>query len=301
MRYYYLDASVGNIHGFEALFMRAQSFAASALERLTDHPLDPDFARVFEHIFKTPVTDLEPMRRSADFRPTNGQGFDQEPRPVLAHVCRELYSFANDWSRTLNRTRADVCIHFDGSVRYVRHPGYPRGLFDPVNHMFASRSIEEMEWLWHNTLAFVSYCHPLDPNFNPLWEHPQRNVIDFTHVAVSIQATWEKLTGASLGGLQVGAVATSSLEIILIHEMMHCEVYGLQDFWSDSGPSGGTGGWDVIMSVTKEQSYVCAESIAMLCLAAALADLQPMHLPRGYGYTIRRDGRIVTYRKRILM
>lgn len=295
IRYYYLDASVGNPHGFEALFMRAQSFAASALERLTDHPLDPDFARVFEHIFKTPVTDVEPMRRSAKFRPTNGQGGDYEMRPVLAHICRELYSFANDWSRTLNRTQAEVRIHFDGADRCVQYLG---GIFDPVNYMFNSESMEDAASTWRDAHAYVLNNRPEHPTLNPWWEHSQRNVIDFTHAAVSVQATWEKWARASLGGRCVDVVTTGLLETILIHEMMHCEAYGLQDFRCGSG---GTGGWDVIMSVTKQESYVCAESIAMLCLAAALADLQPTHLPSGYGYTIRRDGRIVTYRKKILM
>lgn len=274
--------------------MRAQSFAASALERLTNHPLDPEFARFFELIFKTSVTDVEPMRRSATFRPINGQGHDYELRPVLAHVCRELYSFANDWIRTRNRTLAEVRIHFDGADRCVQFPG---GAFDPVNYVVDFGSMEDIASTWHDAYAYVLRKRPEHPKLNPWWEHSQRNVIDFAPLAVSTQATWENRAGASLSGRSVEVVAAGLLEAILIHEMMHCEAYGLQDCYY----CGGTGGWDVIMSATKEQSYVCAESIAMLCLAAALADLQPIHLPSGYGYTIRHDGRIVAYRKRIPM
>lgn len=295
-RYYYLDASIGDLEDFEALFKRAQSFAARALHRLTDHPLDPEFARVFEHIFKTPVMDVEPMMRSASFSPTDGQGRDHELRPVLAHVCRELYSFASDWGRTFHRTQADVRIHFDGAVRYVQHSGYPGELFDPVNHMFALRSIEEMEWLWHNAYAITSCRRSLDPSFNPRREHSQRSVIDFAEVMQYDQSTWGKWTRLDLFGLSVDFVAIDLLETILIHEMMHCDAYGLQDFCSDSGR---TGGWDMIMGVTKQQSYVCAESIAMLCLAAALADLHPNDLPSGYRYTISRDGIIDGYRRNI--
>lgn len=288
-RYYYLDASIGNLEDFEALFKRAQSFAARALERLTDPPLDTEFARVFEYIFKTPVTDVEPMTRSINFKPTDGQGRDHKLRPVLAHVCRELYSFANDWARTWDRRQAEVRIHFNEAHRYVQHQGE---LFDPVNHLFAFRNMEYMEWLWYNANAFVSYRRPLDPSFNPRWEHPRRNVIDFTEVAQYDQSTWGKWTRVHLFGISVDFVAADLLETILIHEMMHCAAYSLQDFCNANG---GTGGWGVIMGATKQQSYICAESIAMLCLAAALADLHPMDLPSGYRYTISRDGIIDGY------
>ncbi|KAG6359009.1 hypothetical protein INS49_012529 [Diaporthe citri] len=74
--------------------------------------------------------------------------------------------------------------------------------------------------------------------------------------------------------------------------MMHCKAYRLIDFYGDNEA---TSGWRLLAGLTKEQSYICAESIAMLCLAAGLADLSPIDLPWGYKYTISDYGEIIGY------
>ena len=84
----------------------------------------------------------------------------------------------------------------------------------------------------------------------------------------------ETCAGASLNGLHLDAIANDLLEITVIHEMMHGGAYGLLDFYGEDGRTSG-------LRLAKE-SYICAESIAILRLAAALADLEPVDLPSGW-------------------
>ena len=260
--YYYLDASI-NEH-FQEIFESAQALAARALQRL-NNPLDSGFANIFERIFKTPVTDTEQMKRSPEFQRSAQDVWNEKLglHTVLNHVRRDLHSFAFCWSRTQNRARAEVRIHADGLGRYVQHG--PKAFFDPVNYMFRFRSRANIERDWSEPYATVMFERPEDPRLNPEGQHPRRNVIDFTESAREIptQISWETVVGDSLiGGHML-------LQTTLIHEMMHCDAYRLLDFpdaW------GATCGWTMVSGLTKEQSYLCAESIALLCLVAARPD-----------------------------
>ncbi|KAI7779101.1 hypothetical protein LA080_001355 [Diaporthe eres] len=284
---YYLDPSVGE--GFQVLFERAQSFAARALERLSD-PTDSQFAQVFELIFKTPITDAEPVGRSVEFEPAEGQdrAYELRPRSVLSHVRRDLRSFAYGWERARFRALAEVRIHGDGLGRWVQQE--PEGYLDPVNYIVRDDSKEEMEHTITESTATLSGDLPEASPLIPEYQHPRRVVVDFTEKAQRKQIPWASVVGGSLNGLHIDDVGNDMLEITLIHEVMHCRAYRLLDFFDEDGK---TCGWSMLMGLSKDESYICAESIAMLCLAAALADLEPADLPRGYRYTISSDGEII--------
>lgn len=285
MHYFFLDDSAGE---FEVLFKRAQFFASRALARLDD-PADTQFAKVFELIFKTPLHDTEPMNRSPDFQPAPEQNREAElqPRPVLAHVRRELYSFAYLWARTGNRAQAEVRIHWDGMGRYAKQGA---SFFDTVNFLVRPYSMKTMKETFGECTATITGLPPVDPRLIPEGENPQRVVIDFTDLARRKQVSWEATAESDLAGLFVNSVADDLLEITLIHEMMHCRAYRLVDFHDENKA---TSGWKLVAGLTKEQSYTCAESIALLCLAAALAELKPPGQPLGYSYTISGDGTII--------
>lgn len=265
--YFYVDPSCGN--DFEANFRRAQCFAARALERLND-PTDLQFAHVFEVIFKTPTTDAQPMGRSPGFQPTPSQDRQEElrPRSVLAHVRRELHSFAYTWERTRDRARAEVRIHFDGMGRYVQL--WPKVFFDPVNYLVRTHGRADMERLFREATATVMSQHPVELRLTPEDHHPQRVVIDFTETAREKQISWEACEAFNLTGMKINLVADDLLEMTIIHEMMHSNAYKLLDFF---GENESTSGWHLLTGLTKGESYLCAESIAMLCLVAGLGDL----------------------------
>lgn len=290
--YYYIDPSCGE--NFEALFERAQSFAARALERLEDRD-DKEFAKVFKLIFKTSIGDTEPMARSEEYEPPGTflkPEAELRPRPVVDHVRRELYSLAHRWTRTMARAGAEVRLHWDGTGRYVEHR--PEVFFDPVNFMVRHCSRGFMEGLFRDCEATVMLHHPVELRLIPEDQHPRRVVIDLTERARRKQIPWAACAGAGLNGLHVDDFGHNLIEITLIHEMMHCSAYRLLDFCDENQ---GTSGWHLIAGLSKECSYLCAESIAMLCLAAALADLKPTDLPSGYRYTLSRNGKITAYQE----
>lgn len=281
-RYYYLDASMDK--DFDKIFSRARSWAASALKRLDD-PKDSEFKKVFQNIFKTSVTDTQPMPRSPGFQPSQ-QG-ELQPLPVISHVRRELHSLAHGWIRTDKREEAEVRIHRNALQRYVQiGPSF----HDPVNGMIPidSNWEENFRWIWSNWNAFVIRTRQED---DPKHQNSRRSVIDFTENA---QTNWEHWVGISLHAYHVDLVMDGLLEHILIHEMMHCEAYGLLDFHNELGE---TSCWDLVARLTKGEAYICAESIAMLCLAAAVADSLPAGLDKTFKYTVTKGGFIVLYRQ----
>ncbi|KAH8785221.1 hypothetical protein F5883DRAFT_636174 [Diaporthe sp. PMI_573] len=291
-RYYYLDDSMGK--DFDKIFKTAQFWASCALKRLDDAS-DSEFREIFRKIFKTSVSDMQPMPRSPRFQPWFSrvllEGDQLQPLPVLAHVRRELLSFAYGWTRTSHRARAEVRIHWDGKGRWVQEG--PELFCDPINDMVLRDSEEEMNQSWSQSHASVVNTRQV---YTTNDQHTRRNVIEFSERARKEQISWEACAGAELNGIPVDWVASKLLETTLIHEMMHCEAYDLQDFYNDRGE---TAGWHLIMGLTKEESYICAESIAMLCLAAALADLEPVGLPSRHSYTISSDGIITVYQRNI--
>lgn len=277
-RYYYIDASMDK--NFNEIFKRAQSWADLALKRLSD-PNDAEFREVFQNIFKTSVMDNQPMPRSPGFAPSLHA--DLQPLSVTSHVRRELHSLAYGWTRTDKREEAEVRIHKNAMHRYVQIA--PALFHDPVNAM-AIIDInwnENLGWMWNKWHAFVIHGRQVD---YPGYQNPQRNVIEFTENA---QNHWGLLVGVDLYNQHINSVMKGLREHILIHELMHCEAYGLLDFYNERGQ---TSCWDLVAGLPKGQAYICAESIAILCLAAAVAALQPVGYDKTFKYTVTKDGRI---------
>lgn len=256
--------------------------------RAPGRPADSQFAQVFELIFKTPITDAEAVGRSVEFEPADGQdrAYELRHRSVLSHVRRELRSFAYGWEKAKFRALAEVRIHCDGLRRWVQQE--PEGYLDPVNYVVRDDSKEEMEQALTESTANLSGDLPEAPI--PEYQHPRRVVVDFSEKALKTQIPWASVVGGRLNGLNIDDVGNHMLEITLIHEVMHCQSYRLVDFFDEEGR---TCGWSLLMGLSKDESYICAESIAMLCLAAALADLEPADLPRGCRYTFSSDGKII--------
>ncbi|KAK2615537.1 hypothetical protein N8I77_002284 [Diaporthe amygdali] len=289
--YYYLDGSCPE--NFDVVFKRAQVFAARALERLNDLE-DVEFAHFFELIFKTTTTDVQPMMRSPNFEPSPDldREIELRPRPVAAHVRRDLYDLANNWNRTNSRAHAQVRIHFADIDRYQQQT--EQMYFDPINFLiFFADSKADFDRLVNNSTALITHERPVELRLTPdNYQHPQRSVVDFTQMAKNLQISWEEWEAQDLAGVHINEVAGDLIEITLIHEILHCNAYRLADFPDENDA---TCGWSMLMGLTKEQSYLCAESIAMLSLAAGLADLKPVHLPEGHGYTISRQGEVTVY------
>lgn len=266
-KYYFLDPSCGE--DFYILFERAQAFSARALQRLND-PTDIEFARLFELIFKASKTDTRLL-------PPDEHGLQ---RNVGDHVRRLLDDFSNNWSRTRLRATSDVRIHFEGLRRYVQD--FDTVLFDPVNFLIRSGRETEIE-NFEKSSASLTGQHPIELRLTPENQHPLRCVIDFTELAQENSLPFAYLQRSDLRGTTVDRIGDNLIEVTLVHEMMHCNAYKLADFPTELGE---TAGWKMQMGLTKDQAYMGAESFAMLCLAAALADL---------GYTISADGTIIAY------
>lgn len=288
--YYYLDDSMGK--DFDVVFKRAQSFAARAAERLDD-PTDWQFANLFERIFKTHITDPRPVARAPEYEPPSylDREYELRPRSMLGHVLRELRSFAYGWIRTTARPRAEVRLHWDGLGRWVQRG--PEAFLDPVNYVVRSDGREAIEKTFSQAMATLSGDHPENLQVVPKHQHPQRVVIDFTEKTRRQQVSWATFAGRNLTGVHIDALGNNLLEITLIHEIMHSQAYRLVDFFDDDGT---TLGWNLVQSLKREEAYICAESFAILCLAAALADLKPVGQPDGYRYAICGNGEIGAYR-----
>lgn len=233
------------------------------------------------------------MPRCLWFQPAPGQDSTAElrPRPVVAHVRRELHSLAHGWARTRVRQDAEVRIHWDGLGRYVQV--WPSLFFDPVNYLVRNRNKDQIEKMFREATASVTSEQAVELRLMPEESHhPRRVVIDLTDKAWTERISWEACEASDLVGYSIDKVADDLLEMTLIHEMMHCSVYKLQDFF---GEGESTSGWRLVKGLRKEESYICAESIAMLCLVAGLGDLRPVGLPSGHRYTISEDGKIIGY------
>lgn len=166
----------------------------------------------------------------------------------------------------------------------------PNVFFDPVNYLVRNYAMEVMEDLFSHATATVMSDHPVELRLTPEDHHPQRVVIDFTEQAWLKQISWETCETFNLAGVNIDTVAIDLLEVTLIHEMMHCNAYKLMDF---PGDNGATSGWSLLAGLTRDQSYICAESIAILCLVAALGDLRPAGMPFASSYAITSDGKII--------
>ncbi|KAK0723338.1 hypothetical protein B0T26DRAFT_642743 [Lasiosphaeria miniovina] len=273
-RKYWIDASCDQAAGgnFNKYIDEARHWAGRAAAKMTS-PSDTDFARVFNVLFKTLVSDNVPFpppmlfQRMNDFVPENYW------KSLPAQVRRVLSDFANNWQRTTQRREADVRIYSDFGRRWRQLPSGEH--IEPVNHVLNLCSDEEdengdSEWseLWAGD-AFVS--HELPGGLLVPGEKHKR-------VLVSV-------FGPNVEKMKIDRIGQTLIARLIFHEMMHSVCYGLNDHDTDGM---GTAGWQYCMKLNKGAGATGAESLAYFGLWAALADARPAGQPRG-GFTMHRS------------
>ncbi|KAH6650362.1 hypothetical protein F5144DRAFT_523524 [Chaetomium tenue] len=268
------DASKGDL---EACLFEARHWAKRAYERLTSQT-DTDFARVFQILFKAPITDTSryPMSPLWEYAHRH-----QHPKDLWTtaaeHVLGVLHNFAHCWRRTYNRQAADVRIYAT-DLAHTRWVACGPFCVDPVNGVYAEGLLHEL--LVPNTAATSCGGHV----FPVEGENQRRSVMDIS------PDLWKPATGSTgfltLRGLHdPWKLAEDLIPCTLFHEFMH--VYLLDDFIEDE--RGCTASWGYCMRRKRSEAPVCAESLAMLGLWVALADMRPANrlsggfsLPRGW-------------------
>lgn len=275
--------------GFDLYVQEAMLMARRAYEKLSN-PADTDFARVFNVIFKTPITDMDRFPAPYLFQLQNGFQSERHWRTTIQHVRSTLRDFGYSWRRTRNRGEADVRIYCDNGRRFVQANG-PSGRrwFDQENQLLLTGDLREVS----QGQAFTSYEKP-PPSRNNRGENPHRVTIDICNeaweggrigVPMSLSDLFESIQNGSASVLNIADIGDTLMTRILFHEFMHCCAYGRDDAPDDN--DGFTSGWEYCMRLSKSQACAGAESITFLALIATLSDRRPRGARYG-GYTIDR-------------
>ncbi|KAK3373000.1 hypothetical protein B0T24DRAFT_649126 [Lasiosphaeria ovina] len=297
---YWIDASCDQAAGgnFNKYIDEARHWAGRAAAKMR-RPSDTDFARVFNVLFKTPVSDNVPFPPPMLFQRMNDFVPENHWKSLPAQVHRVLSDFANNWQRTTQRREADVRIYSDFGKRWRQLPSGEH--IDPINHVLNLCSDEEdengdSEWseLWAGD-AFVS--HELPGGLPIPGEKHKRVVIDICRSAWTRQAqltpgrplrSLQELVsvfGPNVEKMNIDRIGQTLIPRLIFHEMMHSVCYGLNDHDTDGM---GTAGWQYCMKLKKGAGATGAESLAYFGLWAALADARPAGQPRG-GFTMHRS------------
>lgn len=291
---YWIDSSCDEAAGgnFETYITEARHWAKRAYERLRSAS-DTDFARVFNVIFKTPKTDTVPCSKPSFWQLVNGIQPEDGWKPSAQHVLEVLHDFARNWTRTANREAAHVRIYANRGLRRWRRLADGRR-YDPVNHVYLTGD-------WDDLVAgeaFTSWVLPRHPPANTR-ENPSRVTIDICpsawagglrsladlDPAVLLRPSTNHAPKAivSASATTIADLSPTLLPRLLFHEFLHCRAYLLDDHPRD----GETSGWEYCMRRKKGEAAGCAESVALLGLWAALADMRPAGRVRG-GFSVDR-------------
>jgi hypothetical protein len=312
---YWIDPSCDEVSkgDFEACLFEARYWAKRAYERLTSET-DTDFARIFHILFKVPITDDFRYPMSHLWQSVHGRHPQTQWRTSAEQVLGVLHNFAHCWRRTHDRQEADVRLYATDLAHSRWLPYGPDGAIDPVNHLVSTETPAEMAE--DNTATAV--C---DGKWLPVeGENPRRTTIEMSpSLWIPLERTPpEKAPGfltlrgmdpsVLLGGHDANGVegadrvddgvdkqvhaprlltswklAEDLIPCLLFHEFMH--IYLLTDFANSD--DGRTSGWRLCMLRERGEAPVCAESLAMLGLWAALADMRPADKPSG-GFSLHR-------------
>ncbi|KAM7191605.1 hypothetical protein V8F20_009212 [Naviculisporaceae sp. PSN 640] len=308
MKSYWLDSSCeGGLFKpkFEPYILEARILAHRALQRLQS-PTDTDFARVFNVIFKTPKTSTTEFPLPDLFLKLNGMGkLDPNQRPkksIPALVMETLEDFASGWERTKNREQADVRLYNNCAARLVRekHLTNAAGAViwkDPINWIKTAGDLEQAR---KDTNAITMHTH--DGNTGDKGtENPRRATIDILPTAWKSERTGLPNSMRALKGtiakdaiplypiqIDFDKYVGGMMTLTVAHEFMHVHAYGFTDGLSTYEPDLVTAGWSYIMRQTKDMAYEHAEAIALLIMAAGLADVRPHGAKEG-GFTLDRS------------
>ncbi|KAL1846966.1 hypothetical protein Daus18300_014096 [Diaporthe australafricana] len=305
--YYFIDATCdisarnatqGN-RCFDSFVQAAQRWARRAVERLQDNG-DTDFARVFNVIFKTPKNDCIPLPLPERWQSRFGFQDDHEWIPTIDHVLNALSDFENNWRRTDNRHEANLRFFSDNRRRWLDGGHNPMSLqdrlYDPVNHVWYIGNVaalDDGQAVGFDGIPGSEHFPHFDPDArrHSRQENPRRYVIDISNSAWDNFRDWDHLLesrDASFNGVTINDMISSSMTRLILHEVMHCLPYYLDDVRLEfPGATSETSSWEAVMNCKKGDAHRNAESVALLGLWAALADTIP-HRSTAGGFTLDR-------------
>lgn len=304
IKYYFIDSTANSdaraaTQGAKPFndFVRAmQHWARRAEERLRDRN-DADFARVFNIIFKTPLENRTPLPNSRRWQMRYRVQPEREWRPTASHVVSVLSDFANNWTQTTNRQRANVRFYSDARARFRRAPN---GMYyDPVNHVYYpdSENWDDLDMGQAVGSSGIPGTEADLPHINTqmgqlaMQENPNRYVIDISSNAWRGFTDWDRWLGGQGDFARVGleSLIASSMTRLVLHEALHAPPHLLDDALRDADESSATSGWSrAAMRCKKGEAHRNAESLALLGLWAALADTVPREMAGG-GFSLDRN------------
>ncbi|KAJ0119741.1 hypothetical protein J7T55_013945 [Diaporthe amygdali] len=305
--YYFIDATCDirtrnatrSNRCFDFFVRTAQHWARRAVERLQDNS-DTDFARVFNVIFKTQKDDSTPLPRSRRWQDRFRFQEERDWIATIDHVTTVLSDFGNNWQRTDNRQEANLRFFSDNRKRWLDGGQDPMSqqdrCYDPVNHVWYTGNVDALNH--GQAVGFDGIPGSQQfPDFDPdteqhaRQENPRRYVIDISNNAWNNICDWDLVLGsrgANFNDVTINDIISGSMARIIIHEVMHCFPYYLDDVslqFSDGAYE--TSSWEAVMNCKKGDAHRNAESIALLGLWAALADTIPRGSTNG-GFTLDR-------------
>ncbi|KAM7193051.1 hypothetical protein V8F20_008567 [Naviculisporaceae sp. PSN 640] len=277
MKYYYIDPSC-DVDGndFNTFITEAKYLARRAAERLQS-PSDTDFARVFHILFKMPKTDTTLHTLPDLWHSLNKQDhLDAAQRPKRAVIDQVMYAlrdFASDWQQTNNRAQAEIRIYHDDISRwdYDEQEDFSA---DWTNNVYANGDVTSLP---SNVQAFIT---------TDRLEYPPDGW------SASVQALQAMINRIGVPGnpstLNINDQATYMITRLIAHEWFHSTSYGFEDGSDATVCGAATSGWAHMMSEPRDQAWNNAEALALLIIAAGLAELRPYGETRG-GFTIDRS------------
>ncbi|KAI3398368.1 hypothetical protein diail_9460 [Diaporthe ilicicola] len=305
--YYFIDATCdisarnatrGN-KSFDFFVRAAQRWAGRAAERLQDNN-DTDFARVFNVIFKTRKGDRTPLPCPQRWQDRFGFQDERDWVPTTEHVVKVLSDFGNKWRRTDKRKEANLRFFSDNRRRWLNGGRDPVSQqdrrYDPVNHVWYMGDVDLLndgQAVGFDGIPGSEHFPHFHPNArqHTRQENPKRYVIDINNKAWVDFRDWDDVLG-SRGGrfneITINDIISSSMTRLILHEVMHCLPYYLDDFTLHlADGTSETSSWEAVMNCKKGDAHRNAESIALLGLWAALADTTPQWSATG-GFTLDR-------------
>ncbi|KAK4185705.1 hypothetical protein QBC35DRAFT_454010 [Podospora australis] len=279
--------------------------AKTAAARLKD-PSDTDFAAVFWLIFKTKVDDSKRYPLPDYIEEAWGSS---SPRTASTIVREALESLANDWQLVPQYTRAHVRIVCDNGARYIQGTGNDEGwMYDPYNREWSQHFSETLDHVCKDpggrygasTTTYRTDPDPNDPT-KPLWF----SVIDLCDVMWNKLKMMPTLAGQPLPNTLDGLFARCNYDlsgmdfpsvyrffpaVTILHEWLHAIPYEYEDTPTGQIKSG----FEHSLKVPLPNVLFDPEPYAVLCLWAALADLEPCvdkNPGSTGGYTINRSWR----------
>jgi len=280
--FYWIDESCNRLgeKNFDLYIREAMRLARVAVSRL-ENPNDTDFARVFNFLLKTPKTDKAKFKYPDQWYAWNECVEDpSDYKTTLDHVIADLSDFSTSWARTGQRDKAEVRIYADQGQRYEEDPQVPGLWQDHENGV--NIMVKNLTGPLART-CHPAYCPP--PKKFVTMDFFDRAWIGVRTKCLQSLKRLEFADGTELS-MKVDDFSLDFLAVTILHEFMHCNIYGRVD--AKIQPGMGTSGWKYCLNLNKDESRVDAECIALLAFVAGWAEVTRDGKRIG-GFTIARS------------